>query len=421
MISFQQLEGPYCIPVYFQEMPSLLRSISLKLIVFVGSDDDESVGDPGLYHWFEHVPFRGTVAFPGGYGDTLGHFSRFGGLVSAATGKQYTVYEAYVPLRFWREALALLVDLVSRPLLTDEAISAERDIIRKEITRARSNLPRRIGSLIGQTLWANHPHGHDTLGSWSTLDTMDAPRLRLAHERGYDRSRCVLLAAGHLTYSDLLDEFRRLARLLPDHGLRTRRRPASYGDMPAWRGTEVIDVDTEFSSSGVVLLFPIQTRSFEYSDVLLHRMVDQLCRVTVSPLFRVVREERNLAYSVDTCKAFTPDGGYWGFWAETDTPANVLAVQQAFWDVLKDSELRSLERYNYVSDAIRSVVEMRIPTPHDYTSHAHNILVSLGSVLDEETDTANLLNLPHDALITTLNGCTPELGRTIIARGRGKE
>src|SRR3989344_2325672 len=111
MIALQKLEGPYGIPVYYQRMPEVVRSVSMAWVIFAGAADDASVGAPGLYHWFEHVPFRGTKKYPGGYQDIKGRFTRYGGAINAWTSLHATKYHAHVPVKVWPEALSVITDL----------------------------------------------------------------------------------------------------------------------------------------------------------------------------------------------------------------------------------------------------------------------------------------------------------------------
>ena len=90
MTDFQQLTGPDGIPIYFQHVP--VKSVSVYWLVFVGSADDETVGNHGIYHWFEHIPSRGTAKYPGGYRDTEARLVRHGGSAGASTDYDHTSY-----------------------------------------------------------------------------------------------------------------------------------------------------------------------------------------------------------------------------------------------------------------------------------------------------------------------------------------
>lgn len=106
MINLKQIDGPAGIPIYYQRMPDLVKSVSLSWLVFTGAADDESIGLPGLYHWFEHIPFRGTVKYPNGYTDTKGDLTRYGGNNGAWTNHHATNYWAFAPVSKWRSGLS---------------------------------------------------------------------------------------------------------------------------------------------------------------------------------------------------------------------------------------------------------------------------------------------------------------------------
>ena len=129
MIDFEQIVGPFGVPVYFQRLP--VNTVSLNWLVFVGSADDEQAGGHGIYHWFEHIPSRGTVRFPGGYRDTEARLVRHGGSSDAETGSTHTSFSANVPKRVWPEALEILADMVGRPLLRIEDIDVTRCTLQK--------------------------------------------------------------------------------------------------------------------------------------------------------------------------------------------------------------------------------------------------------------------------------------------------
>ena len=97
MIDFERIQGPFDVPIYFQRLP--VNTVSLYWLVFVGSADDESAGGHGVYHWFEHIPSRGTKKFPGGYFDTEARLVRHGGGSGAETGATFTGFSADIPKR----------------------------------------------------------------------------------------------------------------------------------------------------------------------------------------------------------------------------------------------------------------------------------------------------------------------------------
>ena len=204
MIDFQRLDGPDGLPIYYQRLP--VRSVSIYWLVFVGSADDESVGLPGIYHWFEHIPSRGTRKYPGGYFDTEARLVRHGGSAGAETGYTHTAYYADVPRRVWTMCLDILTDMIAQPLLRVEDIEAEREIIQQEIEEWHSSPYGESMCVLPSLLWPEHALGHDQLGSRKSLRAMNPSLLQEMHARGYSRSRCVLFLVGDLDEQVVLDE-----------------------------------------------------------------------------------------------------------------------------------------------------------------------------------------------------------------------
>lgn len=256
MIAFEHYEGPFGIPIYFQKLPDVVKPVSVRWLVFVGSADDESVGSHGIYHWFEHAPFRGTKNFPDGYSATQGRFARYGGNVGAHTAQEHTSFHAFVPKRLWKEAISLITDLMAQPLLTDEGITAERQIIREELTAGISEAAGYAHYHVPKILFPHHPLGHSVIGSEETLYSMDASILRKAWEAGYDRSRCVLIVAGDIDKAELHNEICKPISNLPSRLLSERRVPASYGQLPPWQKGKTTELETPFATSVIFQFFP---------------------------------------------------------------------------------------------------------------------------------------------------------------------
>jgi predicted Zn-dependent peptidase len=389
-------------------------------MAFVGSADDEGVGEPGTYHWFEHLPSRGTVKYPGGYADTEGRLARHGGEANAATGFALTEYHAHVPKRVWVPTFEVLTDMVVQPLLRDADIDAERTVILEELKGWLSEASGASQYHLPSILWAGHPIGHDPLGSRESLLAMEPATLRAAHEAGYTRSRLALFAAGDLDADELHDQVARCLDPLEQGAAIERRRPAAYGPLPRWKAGEVTTRNTPFETSMVYLLFPVPPLAETGCRFARWAMLEQLCAAggLCSPLTRIVREDSRLAYYVDVHKTLTPDGGCWGLMAETGAE-NVEAVLEAFWKVLRHPELRSAERLAYVLDSIRGEVAMHDPNPGLYTETAGERLADHGEAWSDEGYVSALTALPHDELVGFLEALRPDQAHVVIFRGTG--
>lgn len=417
MINFEQIDGPHGVPIYFQRLP--VNTVSLYWLVFVGSADDESAGGHGIYHWFEHIPSRGTEKFPGGYRDTEARLVRHGGGSDAETGHTFTGFSADVPKRVWPDALDVLADMIARPLLRIDDIEAEREIILQEIDEWHSAPYSQSQCRLPGILWPGHPLGHDQLGTRESLKSIDPARLRQAHQMGYSRNRCVLFVAGDIERSQLMDVLTPCLGRLPATAISPRKKPASYGPLPTWQAGKTTVVETSHEDSVVYLLFPVPPLNGGVAPLLEWDFLEEVFSAGElgSPLDRLIREDSRLAYSPGFTSTTHPDGGYAGFMAQTSVEPD--RVIDAFWKLIRSPEVRSRDWLDYVRDTIRGTIEMHDPDAGDYTEEGSSSLIHYGQCFSDEEFSSAMLSFTDSDVESWLERLTPDTAHAIIFRGRG--
>ena len=415
MIEFEPIEGPLGVPVYYQRLP--VNTVSVYWIVFVGSADDSVGGGNGIYHWFEHLPSRGTQKYPGGYRDTEARLVRHGGGSDAETGHTHTAFSANIPKRVWADALDILTDMIACPLFRIDDIEAEREVILQEIDEWHSSPYTHSLCRLPGVLWPDHPLGHDQLGSSETLRSIDPSQLRRAHELGYARNRCALFVAGDIERSELLDVVGSCIERIPDRPLSPRKEPASYGPLPTWQAGQTTTCETMHDDSIVYLLFPTSSRGGGADEVLHWDFLEDVFSAGElgSPLNRLIREDSQLAYSPDFISTTHRDGGYAGLVAQTSIePERVL---DAFWKLIRSPEIRSAEWLEYVRDTIRGSIEMHDPDAGEYTEEGSASLIHYGRCIPDTEYSATLLGYKNEQVAEWLDQLRPEESHAIIFRG----
>lgn len=406
------------IPVHYTHIPGDMNPVSIELVVLAGSGDDAAVGAPGIMHWFEHVPFRGTVAFPEGNIELTPGFSRHGGELNAYTSNNITNYHAFTPKQYVRNALTAIVDLAARPLLRDKDIDAERTIIKEEIRQRLSSVEGFSQYHLQHRLWGDHPFGHHTLGTPESLDSMTAENLRHAHKQLYGKSTMQLFIAGTIDPQEVHALANELTAVIPDANQSERYTPPSYGTVPAWQpGKEVIP--TTFDASLVYLFFPVGKESWQNNGVNRYGAIDSILTTggLAAPLARILRTERNLCYQTYAFGKVTPDGGYVGLAAKCKKE-NIQGILDAYGDVLNLPEIRSPERWNFCMEGLIGRHLMRIPHPAEATGSMIESLFTHGTVLDEEVMFERAKSITHEQALETLSSISLDAAKTIIFEGQ---
>jgi predicted Zn-dependent peptidase len=221
-------------------------AVAVNIWYDVGSRD-ETAGQTGWAHLFEHLMFQGSAHVASG--EHLAALQAVGGSANATTWFDRTNYFELVPtgaldLALWMEAdrLATLPDH-----LTQENVDTQRDVVKEERRQRYDNVPYgdSIEYLISLAFPPDHPYGHSTIGSMSDLDLATPASAIAFFTRHYRPNNAVITLCGDITPDD---GFARVERYFgdlkaPDHparpqaqalpGLTGLPRVATAGPVPA--------------------------------------------------------------------------------------------------------------------------------------------------------------------------------------------
>src|SRR5213594_355962 len=158
----------------------------------------------GVSHLLEHMVFKGTERRTAQQ-IALELESR-GGSLDAYTSRDTTAFQARVLDADLPRAVDVLTDLVRRPVLRDQDLSLERNVVLEEISTVEDTPDDLVFELLASALWPEHPYGFSILGTRDTVGALSAEDLKHLHGRAYFPGNCVIAAAGNLEHERLLEE-----------------------------------------------------------------------------------------------------------------------------------------------------------------------------------------------------------------------
>lgn len=174
------------------------RSLAVAAYVLAGSRL-ESRDHSGVAHFMEHLTFKGTRAYP-----TTRAVSEaiegIGGTSNAATDRESTVYWARLPVREAARAIDVLSELVVRPLLRDEDIDRERDIIVEEIRSYRDDPGQHIFNLFDEAFFGDTPLGWEIAGDEASVRSIAPDTIRDFWSASYRPANTVVALAGDIEH-----------------------------------------------------------------------------------------------------------------------------------------------------------------------------------------------------------------------------
>ncbi len=181
----------------------------------------------GVSHLLEHMVFKGTERRTAR--QLALELEVRGGSLDAYTSRDHTNYQAHVLDEDLPRALDVLTDLVRRPLLREEDLALERNVVLEEIATVDDTPDDIVFELFSDRLWPEHPYGYSILGTRETVGALSAADLRGIHRNGYYPGNCVIAAAGRVDHEQIVALLARegwFGRLRPQPGAPPSRCPA---------------------------------------------------------------------------------------------------------------------------------------------------------------------------------------------------
>lgn len=320
----------------------------------------------GISHFLEHAVFRGTETHPSLY-DISRAVERFGGRVSAHSTREMTAYWAKIPPGHEGAALEVLAELVSKPLLKDEHIEAERAIISQERRREAASPATVCALAVESLLLRPSPLSRHPVGSPESLERIDQKALRGHLAEAYHRGSAAAAAAGALP-DGFLAGLEKTLGSLPDGRPRPR---ADFAAGSRLAGADAVIIPSPMRNQAQLCMgwrFPVESEE----ERLAWRAVNTLLGAGYTSLLnRTLREKENVTYLATTKLSVYPEG--------------------AVFKVSLGTAARDLERAaGLVSRVLEDVAEGKISEDlfaEAVTRHAANVVFRM----EEPLETARIL------------------------------
>lgn len=320
------------------------RSVSCGVWVRQGSAH-EAPERSGASHMLEHMVFKGTPTRTPR--DLALAVESLGGSLDAFTTREYTAFQARVLDRHVGTALDVLSDLTLRPLLRDEDLELERQVILEEIATVEDTPDDVVFDLHAERFWPGHPYGRPVLGTIETVAAMDGETLRSIHADRYTGVNLVVAAVGNVDHDEFVGAVRsRFSGV--DAG---ERAPEIAPPGEVVRGWDRLERETAQTH----LVFAAPTVPHRHPDRYPLLFLSQALGGGMSSrLFQRVREELGLAYAIYSFHSFYAEAGVSGVYVGTRPPTATMARDTVFAELerLASEGLEPLE-FEQVTEQVR--------------------------------------------------------------------
>ena len=262
----------------------------------------ESEAQQGLAHLLEHMVFKGTKRHSMLRIAAL--MDDLGGGMNAFTEREFVCFHVKVLGEHLREALALMCEFATEPMLDPDLLEIEKGVVLEEIRGAMDAPEERVEDLFLAGLWPQSSWGRPILGQSDTVAALGSKELRDFMNHFYSPSRCVVAVAGDVEHAKVVKWAGKFLHDLPQE-----ENAPDLENPPTVPGHTLVERD---DTEGVHLLMGAPSFGGRDERRFSLWLLDSILTGGYSSrLFQEVREKRGLCYSLGGASANFRGGGYW--------------------------------------------------------------------------------------------------------------
>ncbi len=273
---------------------------SVQVWVRTGSIHEGAHLGAGLSHYLEHMLFKGTERRSAR--DLSASVQARGGLINAYTTFDRTVYHIDLPSEHAPFAIDVLADMVLRPAFAADETAREKDVILREIDMCRDDPDSRLGELLFETAFRQHPYRYPVIGYKDVFSAVTRDELVAYHRARYVPANMAVIVAGDVDPVATLAEIERHFSSAPRGNLAPVLIPGEPVQLAPRAAHQHGDV--EITRAGLAW----QSPGITHPDApLLDLLATILGAGDSSLLWQAVREKARLVHTIDA-QSWTPGG-----------------------------------------------------------------------------------------------------------------
>jgi zinc protease len=178
--------------------------IAYYTIVRTGSRNEVEKGLSGFAHFFEHMMFRGTDAYPQEkYNDVL---KSLGADSNAYTNDDWTCYHMTIPATALARAVEIEADRFQNLKYDVPSFQKEARAVLGEYNKSASSPFQKLNEAMQNTAYTTHTYKHTTIGFLADIEDMPNQYAysKVFFDRWYRPENCTIIVAGDVNHDTLV-------------------------------------------------------------------------------------------------------------------------------------------------------------------------------------------------------------------------
>ncbi|MBI2581568.1 insulinase family protein [Candidatus Woesearchaeota archaeon] len=321
--------------------PKKVNSVVVEVMINVGSCHEKS-DERGISHFLEHILFEGTKKRPTNK-EISNEIERIGGDFNAYTSTGKTCFYAKVLKKHFTIAVDVLADILQNPLLREEDIKKEKNVVLKEIAMIYDEPRFHQWILLQQNLFEKHPCKYPTYGDVKVIKTLNRIKVEAFFRRYYVPNNMVVSIVGDVP--NWRKEIEKNFVFKRNKIVRTE-----FSEEPALRKNKKVWLKKKIFNTHLVLGFKTVSRAHADSYVL-DVINGILGRGQSGKMFTEIRSKRGLGYDVGTQVMSDNNFGYFAAYAIIDKK-NIDLVKNLMLEEIQSLQNVTAEEVKEAQDFI---------------------------------------------------------------------
>lgn len=281
-----------------------VESVTLGIWVKTGAVNEEKKY-AGISHFVEHMLFKGTENRT--YLDIARDIDKIGGSINAFTGKEATCYHVKVMSSKLFEGADVLCDMIENSIFPKKEMDKERLVIGEEIKMTLDSPEDLCHDLSTELIFNGNVLSKSIIGTPSSLKRITQNVMKDYVKKRYAKDNIIISIAGKFDENEVVRYFENRFSNLEETSEDIEFESSEYTPK-----VKVVHKDVEQCNLCMGLpTFPIDDERYYAMQVLNNILGGTMS----SRLFRNIREERGLAYSVFSMVSGNKNHGYFKIYA----------------------------------------------------------------------------------------------------------
>jgi predicted Zn-dependent peptidase len=178
-----------------------VKVVSVQTWMKTGSVN-ETPAESGISHFLEHMVFKGSAKYKPGEIDTV--VEGKGGVMNAATSKDYTFYYINIPSYNAEVAFDTISEMVLRASFIPDEIEKEKPVVVQEIKMGKDRPTSAMWEQFSSVMFGGSPYEREIIGTEETVNSFTRDMLVDYYNRYYHPDNMTLVVVGDISYDEVL-------------------------------------------------------------------------------------------------------------------------------------------------------------------------------------------------------------------------